>query len=196
LPNLQTTMDDHFVAALELQLAIMAGDLEQVHATAAELEIVPEGDQVPNALPFLSRIHTAAGRAKVASTLTEAGRAAGDVALACGECHSASGGGPKDAVPPAPDAPHMASHVYGAYWMWFGVFAPDERAWKAGSTALAASRLTSDAELPTPGTPHQDEAVHALAQRAVTATDPAAQAAILGELLVACSTCHVQRERP
>lgn len=191
LPDLTVEMDDHFVHALELQLAIMGGELDRAHQAAEKLELMPE--DIPAAGSFLASIRAAAGRAKRAGTLEEAGRATGEMALACGECHTATGGGPKDVPSPPPAEPHMALHVYGAYWMGFGLFAPDERAWKAGTSALASSKLMPEGGATTPpGMQDEEDAVHTLATKAATTTDPAGRAAIWGELLGACSPCHLR----
>jgi mono/diheme cytochrome c family protein len=88
-------------------------------------------------------------------------------------------------MPPPPDEPHMARHVFGAYWMAYGLFAPDERAWQGGARALADARLLPDSSL--------DE-VHQLAASAASA-ELGARTAMFGQLLTSCARCHQQLPR-
>jgi hypothetical protein len=81
----------------------------------------------------------------------------------------------------------MAIHLYGAYWLAYGVYAPDERAWRAGAEALTSSSL---GEPTTPEEAAAEEQVHALGARAFRTTAPAERAALWGELATTCASCH------
>jgi hypothetical protein len=75
--------------------------------------------------------------------------------------------------------------VFGAYWMAYGLFAPDERAWVAGAKVLAGS--TGEEPL--------DKHIHALARTAERASDPSTRAAVFAQLMAACAPCHQQLPR-
>jgi len=183
LPDLAGAMNEHYFDAVLLQLAVIGGDLDEVRRAARELATLPEEAALPEAArPYAADVREAAGRAAAATTIAGAGAAVGDLARACGRCHTAAGAGPREPIEPAPSEPHMAVHVYGVYWMGYGVYAPDERAWVAGAGALASAELGSDDAV--------EARVHALARRAAATTDAEARADVWGELLATCSPCH------
>jgi cytochrome c553 len=189
LPDLEDEMDQHYVDALALQLAVVGGDFAWIERSAGALATIP--DEPPVAAPHLAEVRAAATRAHAATTVPEAASAVGDLLVACGRCHTASGGGPHDAMEPPPSTePHMALHVYGAYWMAYGLYAPDERAWTAGADALARGRLAPGDAPPMAGQDEVEARVHALATRAGATTDPSARGALWGELAATCSECH------
>lgn len=192
LPNLQPAMDDHFVHALELQLAVMGGELDAAHRAGAALAEAPAPENLPEAAkPYVAAIAAIGDRASTAPTLADAAKASADLVVACAACHTASGGGPKDEIPAPPvDDKHMGMHLYGAYWLGYGLFAPDERAWQAGAKALSTAKL-----LPDGAAPGADAAVHDLAKKALATTDTPARAALWADLLQSCEPCHEQLKK-
>ncbi|MEZ4239046.1 MAG: hypothetical protein R3F59_23410 [Myxococcota bacterium] len=190
LPPMGDEMSEHFVKALDLQLAVISGDPAAVHRAGTAIAVRPRDARYPEAAdPYLDAIRAQALRAAGAPTMAEAGAAVGRIAVACGRCHTATGGGPKDALPAAPTEPPMAQHLYGAYWAIYGLQAPDERAWVAGTEALAKAPLLPAGEAPA-GTEGLDAKVHDLAAKARQATDADDRAVALGDLLAACAPCH------
>jgi mono/diheme cytochrome c family protein len=189
LPPMADEMSEHFVKALELQLAVIAGDPAAVKRAGTAVAVRKQDERYPAAAePFLDEIRRQGLRAATAPTLEDAAAAVGSLAVACGSCHTATGGGPKDVMPAPPAEPDMAKHLFGAYWMIHGLQAPDERAWVGGAEALAAAPLVPESA--GGSVDGLDEKVHALAAQAATTTEPAARAAVLGKLLVSCAPCH------
>jgi cytochrome c553 len=194
LPDLSVAMAGHYTSALALQLAVIGDDAAWIRRSAGELATLEADADLPAAAaPFVADLRAAGERALAATTPADAARAAGDVLLACGACHVASGAGPRDPLPPPPTEPHMAIHLYGAYWLAYGVYAPDERAWRAGAEALTSASL---GEGTTPAEVDAEQAVHALGARAFATTGPAARAALWGELATTCAGCHRRRVAP
>ena len=192
-------MEQHFVHALDLQIAVIGGDLDAAHAAADRLGAVSvESGMPPSWRPFLADVRAAAADAVHATTVAEEAMATSRIGLACGECHVATGGGPKEPVPEAPSGPHMALHLYGAYWMGFGLLAPSDVAWTRGAGVLAEAALRPEGWTPPAGMADVDARVHELARRATELTDAshrAERAEVWGELLGTCSQCHVALPR-
>jgi mono/diheme cytochrome c family protein len=195
LPPMGAAMSEHYVDVLELALAVTSGDLQAANQQATSLAVAqPEPGLPAAAAPYFAQIRTSARAAAQATTLPEAAQAASELMVICGQCHTATGGGPKDEPAAPPPAPHMGRHVYGVYWMAYGLFAPDERAWRGGAEVLADARLLP-ASGAAPGQEPLDEAVHKLAATATEAAGPEARAVLLGKLLAACAPCHQQLPR-
>jgi cytochrome c553 len=193
LPDLRDEMEGHFFHALQLQLSVIGGDLPAARDAGAALERELAAATFPDAwVPFVAQAKDAAARAAAAQSIPDVAAALGDLSGACARCHVATGGGPHEAMrDPMPDA-HMARHLWGAYWMGYGVMAPDERSWDAGSRALASAEIGADA----PKLRHLDAKLHDLAVRGRSLTEVGARAQHWGELLVVCAECHATIERP
>jgi hypothetical protein len=193
VPDLRDEMETHFYRALELQLAVLGGDLPAANTAGAKLTGELESSTFPPPwVPFLDETKRAARRAAEATTLSDASAALGALSESCAHCHVATGGGPQEAVDLAIPSEHMARHLYASYWMGYGLIAPDDRAWSAGAKALSGTSMG-------PGFPAHgelDARLHALAGRAAPLTDVHARAELWSELLVACSECHATIERP
>jgi hypothetical protein len=192
LPDLRDEMETHFYRALQLQLAVLGGELAHATDAATALRAELETGTYPESWqPFVDLSKGAAHRAAVATTIPEAAAALGDLSDACAQCHVATGGGPHAPVrDPLPDQ-HMARHLYGAYWAGYGVVAPDDRSWSDGMRALASAPVGADA----PKLRHLDAKLHELAARGATMRDGHERAQLWGELLVVCSECHATLER-
>jgi hypothetical protein len=191
--DLRDEMETHFYRALELQLAVLGGDLPRANTAGAKLAEELESRTFPPPwMPFLDETKAAAHRAADATTLGDASTALGAVSESCAHCHVATGGGPHEPVDLAIPPEHMARHLYASYWMGYGLIAPDDHAWTAGARALSDTSMGSDA----PAHRELDARLHALAARAAPLTDLHARAELWSELLVACSECHATIERP
>jgi cytochrome c553 len=189
MPNLGDEMEDHFFHAFELQLFVMGGDFDLARLAALKLE-TGSFEVPPVAEPYVAALRIAAGDVARAASIREMAAATAEIASACGGCHQATGGGPTDTMTPPQEAPHMALHVYAAYWMGYGLLAPDERAWIRGAEVLATAPL--DASVAPPENPEAEAAVHALAVRAGTTEGWPARATLWGEILAECASCHRQ----
>jgi hypothetical protein len=192
-PDLRDEMETHFYRALELQLAVLGGDLPAANTAGAKLASEVESGTFPEPwAPFLDQTARAAHRAADATTVTEASTALGELSEACATCHLATRAGPSEAVDLSVPPEHMARHLYASYWMGYGLIAPDDHAWSAGARALAATSIGADA----PKNRELDARLHDLAARAIPLTDIHSRAELWSELLVACSECHATIERP
>ena len=193
LPDLRDEMETHFYRALELQLAVLGGDLPAAKTAGAKLADELGSGTFPQPwIPFLDETKRAAHRAADATTLSDASAALGSLSESCAHCHVATGGGPHEAVDLSMPPEHMARHLYASYWMGYGLIAPDDHAWSAGAKALSGTSMGPDA----PAHPDIDARLHALAARAVPMADVHARAELWSELLLVCSECHATIERP
>jgi mono/diheme cytochrome c family protein len=185
LPDMSDEMEDHFYHALRLQLAVVGGDLGAAHQAASELEAVTAGGTYPEAwAPFLEATRTLAQRAAKTTSVPETAAALADVGLVCAQCHRATGGGPRERVDErVPDEP-MGRHLYGTYWMGYGLIAPDDRAWFAGAVALASREHWPS------GPPAVLTQMSDLSAEAVAAKTPEERAVVWGQLLSTCAACH------
>ena len=193
VPDLRDEMETHFYRALELQLAVLGGDVPAANTAGAKLAGELESSTFPEPwTPFLDETRRAAHRAAEATTLSDASAALGALSESCAHCHLGTAGGPHEPVDLSIPPEHMARHLYGSYWMGYGLIAPDERAWSTGARALSGASIGADA----PAHRELDARLHALAARAVPMTDLHARAELWSELLVVCSECHATIERP
>lgn len=196
-------MPDHFGDSLKIKEAVIAGELDDVRAPAQRLV-----DQVrPEHFPPTWQAHVeATGRhaaaALAATDLEGASAAAAGLAAGCGGCHAAVGGGPAlAAAGPAPvvqshDPPkvQMLRHQWAADRMWEALISRGDERWQAGAAALADAPLrieeiTADLELPEEVKKLGDR-VHELGRRAQTVSGWDQRAAIYGEFMASCASCH------
>jgi hypothetical protein len=192
-PDLRDEMETHFYRALELQLAVLGGDVPAANTAGGKLAAeIDSGTFPPTWVPFLDETKRAAQGAANATTVREASAALGALSESCASCHLATRGGPREAVDMSVPPEHMARHLYAAYWMGYGLIAPDDHAWSAGARTLASTSIGVDA----PAHHGLDARLHDLAARAIPLTDIHARAELWSELLVACSECHATIERP
>lgn len=134
-----------------------------------------------------------------AQEIGEAAAKAASLAAVCGECHRALGVGPRPEVLDPPDrvegvVPHMMRHQWAAERMWEGLIAPSDKAWARGAEVLAespmhAEDLTENVELPEEIVALRNR-VHELAGSGKAVREPAHRAALYGEFLASCATCH------
>lgn len=198
-PGTTRRMEHHFADVLEVQQAVIAGDLAGVRSPARRL--LERTDPQPESWqPFVADNLRLSESVLAARNLEAAALAVAGLANNCGECHAAVGMGPvlAAAAPPpavAGDAsPLMLRHQWAAERMGDALVSHSDAAWRAGAEALA------DAPLPPSILPTDvnqpavfDELarrVHDLGARART-TDPwSDRAALYGELLATCAACH------
>jgi cytochrome c553 len=193
LDGLQGEMLQHAGYAAALERALVAGDLLAVPRATDGLRSSLQESTLPRQAQALRReVQGAAERAGAATTLRDAAQATAGLYTACGRCHRASGGGPHRELPAElPSPSHAERYTFGVSWMGYGLFAPDERAWTLGASALAPQLVPPDGRLPQ-DFDRIDASVHQLAQRAQRISEPAARAEIWGELISGCGPCHQQ----
>jgi hypothetical protein len=112
-------MWSHFLAAADVQAAVIRGDLEATMEAATWLAEYDEPGLPDGAEAFLRELQRAAARVIEATTSEAAGAATGRIAAACGSCHREFYPGMETTklVEPPPGegdiAAHMARHGPG-----------------------------------------------------------------------------------
>ena len=192
-------MWSHFLAAAEVQAAVIRGDLEATKEAATWLAEYDEPGLPDGAEAFLRELQRAAARVVEATTIEAAGAATGRIAAACGSCHREyyPEMEPTGLVEPTPGgkgdlAAHMARHAWAADRLWDGLVLPSNAAWEGGADAFAGVPLaTDDLAFDNPeGVRALANRTHELGRRAGLETEPSLRARTYGELLSACAACH------
>lgn len=188
----------HFDQALELQLALVRGDLGRARDLAGQLgetrevEGIPAGSEV-----FLRAVREHAATVESSRDPTGAANGAARLAGACGACHEEYDVGPIfDAAPAPPDpgANHMLEHVWGLDRLWEGLVVPSDERWQAGARILADHEVPM--ELLTPGTSQLGLELKALGLEASADRDLEARIRRLAEVLRTCTSCHSRSQLP
>ena len=186
----------HYAQVGEIQDAVVAGDIDAARAPARWLAS-HAGDQFGAAgEDALNMMRTEAGMIETMPDIVEIGRSVARMGAACGDCHTATGGGPRITVgeSPPPSAnlePHMLRHAWGADRLWEGLFAPSDAAWATGTGALISMALDFGDNVQVA---RLAESVHELSQQARSAKDPQERARIYGDFLETCAKCHTALE--
>lgn len=194
--DLAEHMADHYIRALDVQRAIIAGDLEGAREPATWIAEHATPRSMPKDWgPFTVAMQGAARKVNEAQTLEEAAQHAAEMGKVCGECHAATGAEvpiaakldpPKDKDPKS----HMKRHHWAADRLWDGLTVPSNEAWEAGAYMLAEAPLhTIDTESEVMKIA---EETHALGEKAVAEDNPNARAQILGQFLADCASCHTK----
>ena len=192
-------MWSHFLAAADVQAAVIRGDLEATEEPAAWLAEYDEPGLPDGSEAFLLELQRAAARVVESTTIEAAGAATGRIAAACGSCHREyyPEMKPTEDVEPPPGAEadlamHMVRHVWGADRLWEGLVLPSNDAWEAGADAFAGAPLaTDDLAFDNPeGVRALANLTHEVGRRAGLETEPSLRARTYGELLATCAACH------
>ena len=200
-PEVVPRMIGHYENVGRLHTEAAAGRLRGVHTVASELLARESGEGLPDHLAsHVDELRTYAALAARAPDPTSAASAVARVAAACGSCHKSTKRGPTYEVrtgPPGADnalATRMIRHTWAADRLWDGLVGPSDESWRAGASVLRDAPLFTDALT-------QDVAqyepvtklawtVHELGARANSARDQSVRAALYGELLGTCASCH------
>lgn len=196
-PALQAQMQMHFGWALTAKAAVINGDLPAASAAYAGLRDT-EASNVPDPwMPLMADVKAAAAEGAEAESLVEAAQAVAKVGRACGECHTATEGGPDISTAPPPQEwtaeMDMRRHAWAVDLMWLGLTAPSEEIWKAGAEALSGDSHAEGVELSEEQSPRFAEIegrVHEAARLAVDSEDADEAATRLAEIMALCATCH------
>ena len=193
-------MEDHFAKADELQRAVIAGDLAAAKAPA---EWIVDHAEMPNMPaewePYLPPMRDAARVVAGATDLVTAAKATARMGAACGTCHRALGAHVQfdieGALAEGGDAvSHMQRHVWASGRLWEGLVVPSGEVWQSGAQALdevplVPEEVTEDSAIfaQVKGTANH---VHELGAAARQAGDADTRAAVYGEFLATCASCH------
>lgn len=190
-------MAEHGEAAGAIRDALVDGALPKAKKAARKaLKDLP----LPGASPDPQQPLIAALKALgSAEDLDDAAEAAGQVAGACGSCHTQTQARPAWPLAEPPTATEsvadqMKRHQWAAEAFWVGLITRDD------ARIAQASEVLSSAPLVPSGTPADspfgelgtalEVRVHDLAALAARNPDPALQATRYGQMLATCATCH------
>jgi hypothetical protein len=199
-------MKAHFVRALRMQDAVLAGKLDDAKAQARWLATHDDRAAAPEGWrPYLATFQVQAKAVVDAATIDDAAVAVGQIAAACGDCHANNHAKPQFAGPPifkkaATVKQHMSAQIAALDKLWAGLVVPSDRAWQEGS-ALLASVVVTEKALAKQGLDKADPAkLLAETLRKLSATAGGAPRAerpqVYAELLTTCVACHTTVRAP
>lgn len=203
-PPVTAVMHERYALLTEARDQIIAGDLVGAREAGQQLAAVEELSGVPEAwrrwLDPLRIEARALGRAR---DLTSAAAGVGRIAGVCADCHGATQGGPglegERDVPPQSwsEGQNMPLHRWATDWMWLGLLASDEGAWRRGAGELDRKPLTFRFEGAPPPTqrPQIEQIVYVIAAAALEAPE-AQRGELMGQLIATCAECHITRGSP
>jgi hypothetical protein len=189
-------MNAHFIDAMLIRKAVIAGTPERAADAAQALGQAQKLDEVPaNWRVSVGRMQQVAARINNSTSAAQAAGATADLGVACGECHQRLGGPKASSAPPPPEGTalveRMQRHVWATERLWEGLTVPSRDAWNAGANALSASPFP--AEVLKQGGVHGRSAAgdfSRLVVQAPTKKTVEERAALYAELLVTCGGCH------
>ena len=201
-PDRRAHMQATFWMAIIARDALIDGDLAAARSVAHELAVHDYETAFPESWKhWVSEMQKHALELATAADEKEAGQAIGALAVSCGNCHYDQKGGFKlGATEPMPwtDPPEtidarMERHAVGIEQMWFGLIAPSDEAWRAGTITLTRAPLEppQDDEGPVDrSVDTQFERLRYFAKQARIAPTYAERARLYGEAITTCAHCH------
>lgn len=190
-------MERHYQTAISSHDALIQGDLEKLRGRLARIIKEELPSSAPESWkPHHARLHEAARRASGISSLESGGSVMGDVAEACGACHTALGVGNIYYWPAPPEGDDkfetvMRTHQWATERLWEGVTGPLKEAWPRGAEALADIRLFEDlGDSIKDSLRKREDKLRALGRKAKAAKGLHERAVIYGQLLTTCAGCH------
>jgi cytochrome c553 len=198
-------MKAHFVRALKLQDAVLAGNLAEAKAQSLWMETHDKADAPAGWQPYLAVFQAKAKVVADATSIDVAAAAVSQIAAACGDCHAANNATPKIGGAPifekvASVKQHMAGQIEALDKLWAGLVVPSDRAWGEGAALLANVAVTQKA-LIKEGLDKAEsatvlaETLHQLSAKAGKASK-ADRSQVYAELLTTCVACHAAVRRP
>jgi cytochrome c2 len=192
-------MQAHFGQAIDVQRAVVAGDLFRAREAARALLAREQNAWAAPLAPHAERLRSEAQRVIAAADERAAATGAAGIAAACGACHGAARSGPRLAVITTPEAgtgevtSAMRRHAWAVERMWEGLLGPSDETWNAGAAALAqapmyAAHIGQDAI--NTETQRLANEVRNTAIRGQAAMAQAERAEVLAAVLARCATCH------
>lgn len=190
-------MEAKFAELRAIEHALVRGQLVEAKISASAIANAPADHELEDWSRKTAHVRELARDVATAKSADDALHRLPAVAVACAECHVATGGWPKLArAPHLPDdgagtVPRMARHQWAVDRMWDGMIGGNEETWRAGLDVLAATPppyAITDGDKAALGAALQRLATTALQHRSIDSLDDRAQ--LYGEMLVTCSGCH------
>jgi hypothetical protein len=198
-------MKAHFVRALKLQDAILAGNLPEAKAQGQWLATHEAGDIPAGWRPHLVNFQAQAKVVADAASADDAAAAFAHIAASCGECHEANHAKPRLGSSPVFKKignvkEHMTAQLMAMDKLWDGLVVPSDVAWREGAALLADVAVTHKT-IAKEGLDKADSAtvlVETLHQLSATAGKAAKEdrPQAYANLLTTCVACHAAVRRP
>ncbi len=198
-PIVAEHMREHFTHVLEVEAAVIRGDLESVKAPAEWLASHDPSRELDKASASqVATMREAAQRAADAKDLPGAASATAAMLAACGDCHRAAGATPS---PPIPERStvggtvgHMLAHQRAVEQLADGLIVPSPALWSKGAeelkgAPLRTSQLPRDQKL-TREIAAAEDRVHLLAEQAANAHEEQARIDSYAQIISTCAQCH------
>ena len=197
-------MKEHFVRAIKMQDAVLAGNLADAQGQGRWL--AGHKEETPDSWkPHVEAFQTQAAAVANAKTIDEAAAAVAHMAASCGACHAALHAKPKiGSAPIIGEAgtvkEHMAAQLEALDRLWDGLIIPSPQAWREGAKLLAKVAVPQKS-LENEGLDKADSAtlladsLRHLSASAAKATK-ADRVTTYAELLTTCVACHVSVRNP
>lgn len=196
-------MHQNFDLMRGIERLLIRGKLDDAKAFARTIAIGRDDPGLSTVGAKTAKVRDLARALADSPSTDEACRREARLAVACADCHAATGALPLfDKVPTVPaDGPtleaRMARHQWAADRMWEGTVGGSDDAWRAGAAVLAGT--------PFPFAKGQDDRA-ALAKRLQqlaeqagkkkTTDTMAERGRVYGEMLVVCASCHSAKPAP
>jgi cytochrome c553 len=198
-------MKEHFERAIQMQDAVLAGNLSQAQVQARWLATHKE--ETPDSWqPYVMTFQSEASAVADAKTIDAAAAAVGQMVADCGDCHAAHkakpnigssrivgrGGSVKE---------HMTAQLEALDRLWDGLMIPSDQAWNEGAKLLAKVAVPQKS-LQREGLDKADsatvlaESLRNLSASAVKATTRGERSTTYAELLSTCVACHISVRNP
>ncbi|MGW8268278.1 MAG: hypothetical protein ACWGSQ_18065 [Longimicrobiales bacterium] len=195
-----TPMHGRFSRTVDIQTGVVLGDLERAKAAAAWIATQDgSGDFPTGTEAYQDRLRSRAGLIAMDQELESAALHTAEIAAVCGDCHLATGGGPRFVIGSEPNegstpARRMIRHLWAADRMWEGLVGPSSETWMAGIGVLnegveGLEGVVQSSDAPEEARRYLADLRH-LAEEGGTATTQEARASIYGRLLATCYGCH------
>jgi hypothetical protein len=199
-------MKAHFVRALRMQDAVLAGKLDDAKELARWLATHDDRAEAPSGWrPYLATFQAQAKAVVDAHNIDDAAVAVGQIAAACGDCHANNHAKPSIGGVPilkkaATVKQHMSAQIAALDKLWAGLVVPSDRDWHDGAALLASVAVTQKA-LAKQGLEKTDSAklLAETLQRLSAGAGAAPKAdrpQVYAELLTTCVACHTTVRAP
>jgi mono/diheme cytochrome c family protein len=203
-PPVTSEMHARYLALAAARDAVIQGSVPEAAAAIGALS-ASDGSVLPFPdawRPMDEAVREAARKMAQARDLPSAADRVAEVATSCAACHIATGGGPVASDPELPsqawvEGQNMPLHRWALDWMWLGLVSDSDEAWLRGARELddkpLALRFEGAATPAAQRAKQLEQQVYALAVRALDTEGAAARAALMGDLLATCASCHQNR---
>jgi cytochrome c553 len=200
-PTVRPRMREHYVRGAAIRDAVIRADLEAVREPATWLAEHAQDDLPASGQVSIQAMQLIAADLAKAPDLVTAAAGVSKLAASCGACHSAVNATPTlmAAIPKGEDDSlqgRMKKHSRGADLLYRGLIVPSDHSWTKGAEALSGDPMEIALKLRKGPQPQVEALAKQLYDQAQEAKRASAsdRPALYGQMLVTCSSCHVQQK--